>query len=78
MLGVTASDVVFQPAMPELSAVLVVIIAAVGDHPLLPLPRTSTLPGDRLDPINQWEQLGDVVAVTPVSVTASGTPPAST
>jgi hypothetical protein len=64
MLGATAGDVAFEPAMPELSAVLVVVAAAVGDHRLRLLPRMSRLPGDRLDPINQREQLGDVGVVT--------------
>jgi hypothetical protein len=61
-----------QPA-----AVDVVVVAAVGAQ----LPRLASGPAaqaaDRRDGIQQRDQLGDVVALPPVSVTAGGMPPAS-
>jgi hypothetical protein len=52
-----------EPAGAEFSAVLVVVIAAVGDHSLGPLPRPAALAGDRRDAVDQRQQLRDVVAV---------------
>ena len=63
VLGAAPGDPVLEPAASELSPVLVVVICAVGDHPLRALPRPPALAGDRADAIDQWQQLGDIVAV---------------
>ena len=39
------------------------VIATVGEHPLGTPSRTPGLAGDRADPVDQRQQLGDVVAV---------------
>jgi hypothetical protein len=61
--GLTASDQRLDPALPEQPAVLVVVVAAVCDQ----CPRPSAWPADpaadRWHPVEQLEQLGDVVAV---------------
>lgn len=38
-------------------------IAAVGEQPLGPLARAADLPRDGADPVDQGQELGDVVAV---------------
>ncbi len=50
---------------PEQPAVLVVVIAAVGEHEIGLLTRAPDLPRDRpaVQHVQQWQQLGDVVAV---------------
>ena len=63
MFGLAASDLGFDPAGAELAAVLVVVIAAVGEHELGPLARPADLACDRVDTVDQRQQLGDVVAV---------------
>lgn len=50
-------------ASPELTAVLVVVIAPVGEKPIGALARAADLAGDRHDPIDQGQELGDVVSV---------------
>jgi hypothetical protein len=40
-----------------------VVIATVGEQPLGAPSRTPGLAGDRADPVDQWQQLGDVVAM---------------
>lgn len=52
-----------DPAGPEFAAVRVVVVAAVGDELLGVLARTTDLPADRADLLDEREQLGDVVAV---------------
>src|SRR5437867_1027673 len=44
VLGLTAGDLRFDPALTQLAPVLVVVIAAVGGEPLGPSPRPPTLP----------------------------------
>jgi hypothetical protein len=48
---------------PELAAVLVVVIAPVGEQPIGALAGTADLAGDRDDAVDQGQQLGDVVAI---------------
>lgn len=50
-------------ACPEFAAVLVVVVAAVSNQLLGALPGTTRLSGDRADLLDEWDQLGDVVAV---------------
>jgi hypothetical protein len=63
VVGLAASDDRFDAAAPEEAAVLVVVVAAVGDQ----RPRTASRPThpatDGRHPIQQLDQLGDIVAV---------------
>jgi hypothetical protein len=63
VVGAAARDDQLDPAGPQLAAVLVVVVAAVGDHAVGALARPPTLAGDRADPVDQRQQPGDVVAV---------------
>jgi hypothetical protein len=63
MLLSTACDQGLDAASPELAAVLVVVIAPVGEQPVGAVARATDLAGDRHDAIDQWQELGDVVAV---------------
>lgn len=55
----------FDASCPEQAAVLGVVIAAVGQHDVGLDPRAPDLAGDRSrrQPVQQRDQLGDVVAV---------------
>ena len=63
MFGLAARDHGFDAALPEEAAVLVVVVAAVGDQ----CPRSSSWAADPAadgrHPVEQVEQLRDVVAV---------------
>jgi hypothetical protein len=48
---------------PELAAVLVVVIAPVGEQPVGASARAADPAGDRHDAIDQGQELSDVVAV---------------
>jgi hypothetical protein len=63
VIGAAPRDPVLEAAAAQLAPILVVVIAAIGDHPLRPPSGPPRLAGDRSDPINQRQQLGDVVAV---------------
>ena len=63
VLGLAASDLGFDPALPEQTAVLVVVVAAVGAEPLGPPARSADTPPHRRHGVDQRDQLGDVVAV---------------
>jgi hypothetical protein len=58
-----AGDHGLDAAAPELTAVLVVVIATVGDRAIWALPGPATPARHRADPIHQRQKLGDVVAV---------------
>jgi hypothetical protein len=60
-----ASDDGLDVSSPQQAAVLVVVIAAVGQQPVGLLARAAGLAGDRpgVQRVEQREQLGDVVAV---------------
>lgn len=60
-----AGDGGLDPAGPEQAAVLVVVVAAVGQDEVGLLPRAADLAGDRggVQEIEQRQQLGDVVFV---------------
>jgi hypothetical protein len=49
--------------LAELAAVLVVVVAAVGAHDLGAAARAADQPADWWHPVDQRDQLGDVVAV---------------
>jgi hypothetical protein len=55
-----------------------VVVAVVGGDAPRSLSRPADLAADGRDPLDERDQLGDVVAVAPVSVQASGIPVAST
>ncbi len=78
MLGLAAGDLRPDPALAQLPAVLVVVVAAVGGEPFGPLPRPADAAAHRWHGVDERDQLGDVVAIAPVSVRASGIPVAST
>lgn len=63
MVGPAAADPVLEAAASQFAAVLVVVIAASGDHPLRPLTWPPPFARDRRDAVDQRQELGDVVAV---------------
>lgn len=65
VLDTTLCDDGFDPAVPEQPAVLVVVIAAVGEHPVGLAARAARLAGDRpgVQVLEQRDELRDVVAV---------------
>jgi hypothetical protein len=71
-LGAETGAVVLSPPgdqwldapTPELAAVLVVVIAPVGKQPVGASAGTAHLAGDRRNAVDQWQELGDVVAVS--------------
>jgi hypothetical protein len=65
VLRAAAGDDRFDAALPEQPAVLVVVIAAVGDDEVGLLPRATSLAGDRpgMQRVEQRQELRDVVAM---------------
>jgi hypothetical protein len=63
MLGLAPGDHRFDAALPDEAAVLVVVVAAVGEQRLGPSPGPADSAADGRHPVEQFEQLGDVVAV---------------
>ena len=63
VLGVAACDLWRDPALAEQAPVLVVVVAAVGGHPLGPAARPADAAAHRRDPLDERNQLGDVVAI---------------
>ena len=63
VLGLSASDLRGDAAPAELAPVHVVVVAAVGGHTLRALPRPADRAAHRRHPLDQRDQLGDVVAV---------------
>ena len=63
VLGLAAGDLGSDPALAELPAVFVVVVAAVGGNPLGPSAGAADAAAHRRDPLDEWDQLGDVVAV---------------
>jgi hypothetical protein len=63
--GAAAGDHGLDPAGPQQPAVLVVVIAAIGEQQVGFLAGPADLPGDRpgVQIVEQRQQLGDVVAV---------------
>jgi hypothetical protein len=61
--GLAASDDRFDAALPDEAAVLVVVVAAVGDQHCRPAPGAADAAADGRHSVEQLEQLGDVVAV---------------
>ena len=63
VFGLAASDDRFDAALPDESAVLVMVVAAVGEQRLRPATRSAWSAAHRWDAVEQLEQLRDVVAV---------------
>jgi hypothetical protein len=63
MCGSAACDERSDPALRELAAVNVVVVATVGDQPCWPVTRTADTTAHVRDRIDQREQLRDVVAI---------------
>ena len=63
VLGLAASDHGLDAALPDETAVLVVVVAAVGDQPSRSASRPADAAADGRHPVEQLQQLGDVVAV---------------
>ena len=63
VLGLTAGDHGFDAALPEQPAVLVVVVAAIGEQCSGPSSGPADAAADGRHPVEEFEQLGDVVAV---------------
>jgi hypothetical protein len=63
VLGLAASDLGLDPSGAQLTPVLVVVVAAVGRDLVRSTARSTDLAADRRHPLEQRDQLGDVVAV---------------
>ena len=63
VLGLAAGDHGLDSALAERAAVLVAVVAAVGDHLAGSLAWPSAAAAHRLDPVKECQQLRDVVAV---------------
>jgi hypothetical protein len=63
VLGLAARDHRFDSSLPDKSAVLVVVVAAVGDQRPRPASWPADAAADRWHPVEQLKQLRDVVAV---------------
>ena len=63
VLGVAAGDQRSDPALTEEAAMLVVVVAAIGDQLLGAAARPTRTAGDGRDTVEERDQLGDVVAV---------------
>ena len=61
--GVAAGDLCFDPALTELATVLVVVVAAVSADPFGAAAGPAAAAAHRRHRVDQWDQLGDVVAV---------------
>ena len=63
VLGLASCDLGLDPALPELAAILVVVVAAVGRDDVGTSARAADLAAHRRHPLDQRHQLRDVVAV---------------
>ena len=63
VLGLATRDLRFDPTRAELTAVLVMVVAAVGDDPVGAAAWPTDLAAHRRDALDERDQLGDVVAV---------------
>ena len=63
VLGLATSDDRFDAALPDEPAVLVVVVAAVGNQGARSASRPADAAADGRHSVEQLEQLGDVVAV---------------
>jgi hypothetical protein len=64
----------FTPRCHSFAAVLVVVVATIGDHLVRALARPAAFARDDADPIDEREQLGHVVAISARKRPGSGVP----
>lgn len=63
MFAVAPGDQRLDPARAKLAAVLVEVIAAIGEQAVRTSPRPAAPPGYRPEAVDQRQKLGDVVAI---------------
>jgi hypothetical protein len=63
VLALPAGDLRRDPALAEFAAVGGVVVAAVGGYTLGASSRPADTAAHRRDALEEWDQLGDVVAV---------------
>lgn len=63
MLALAAGEDGFDPARPELAAVALRVVGAVGEEPVGAAARSADAAAYRWDAVDQRQQLGDVVPV---------------
>lgn len=63
VLGAAAGDQRFHAEIPDQAAVLVVVVAAVAQHHVRAVPGPAALAPHRRHGLQEWDQLGDIVAV---------------
>ncbi len=63
VLGLAAGDLGSDPELAQLAAVLVVVVATVGRDPVWPAAGATDSAAHRWYPVDERDQLGDVVAV---------------
>jgi hypothetical protein len=63
VLGLASRDHRLHAALPDEAAVLVMVVAAIGDQRPRSAPPPADAAADGWHPVEQLEQLGDVVAV---------------
>jgi hypothetical protein len=63
VLGPAASDQRLDAALPDKTAVLVVVVATVGDQRSRPAAWPTDPAADGRHPVEQFQKLGDVIAV---------------
>ena len=63
MTEIAVRDLRLDPAVTELAAKRVGVVAAIGSQPLGPSPRPAWSAANRRDRVEEGDQLGDVVAV---------------
>ena len=63
VFGFASRDHGFDPALPDEAAVFVVVVAAVCEQRLGSSPRPADTAADGWHPVEEIDQLGDVVAV---------------
>ena len=63
VFGLAAGDDRFDAALPDEAAVLVMVVAAIGEQRMRPPTRSTWSAAHRWDAVEQFEQLRDVVAV---------------
>lgn len=63
VLGLAARDHGLDASLPDLAAVLVMVVAAVGEQPVGAAARAANEAAYRRHSVEERDQLGDVVAV---------------
>lgn len=77
VLGSAASDQRLHAEVSDETAVLIMVVAAITQHYVGAATGLAPLASHRRHGLQEWNELGDVVAVAAVKVAASGMPVAS-